>query len=60
MESGAVYGEEDGEHTGVGLVDIFKMFVMRDAVFFGRETFYRVLDYKLSQLARGQDRSGSV
>ena len=42
MKLGSFDGGEDGEHTDVGFVQIPKIFVTYDTIFFGAEPFERV------------------
>ena len=39
MKIGLVDGAEDGEHDGVGLVDITRLFGMQSAFSFGNESW---------------------
>ena len=39
---GLCEGREDGKHTGVGFVEISKIYVMRDTIFFAMQPIYAV------------------
>ena len=43
MEFGLLDGGGDGEHNGVGFVDIFEIYATQDAFFFGMDAFSRVV-----------------
>ena len=42
IKTGPRDGREDGEHTGVDIVEMFEISAMHDPMLFGMEPFYRV------------------
>ncbi len=58
MEFGSLDGGENGEHSGVGRVEISKIFAMQDVFFFGMASFDNVcrLDARALNLVLPQER----
>ena len=57
MEFGSVNGGDDGEHSGVGFVDISKIFVMQVSIFFRRISLieYKIFKHEPVWLCKSQE-----